>query len=203
MRNLGIIGTCVTLFLSGCMYTHPRTERTYMQSQEYEIFSIEEHPTVLPSEFVGFCVLPLQNPADPRGRATVDLVSNYMERHGYKRVTQEELRAHTPLVKRTFMLGVGYEESFSHNTLGLTLTLYYLDPVTLQNIPFYTAKTKFDGYPIKRETLQPVMRDLFDTTPMWDSKGETIFPRMSADASIVEQYMLDLAFARMKLQHTR
>lgn len=196
------IAAC-TLLLTCCYYHHARTDQTYMLNKDYDLFEIDEHPQYLPNDFVGFCPLPLETPSDPRGRAAVELVSRYLENHGYKRVLRDELLANQKLIDKTFMLGVGYRESFSYDELELNISLYYLDKKQRKNVPFYAANTKFDGYPLNRNAMEPVLEDLFKETPMWDDEGDPIFPSMNAPSNIVEQYVIDLAIARRRCEDER
>ena len=55
--------------LAGCVYTHPTTGHTYFFSHEYNNFAVEESLTISPSNYVGFCFLPLKE-KDEQGEVT-------------------------------------------------------------------------------------------------------------------------------------
>ena len=203
MKRMAIC-IAVMCLLSACVYHHARTDRQYFLHTDYQMYGVDmEHPEKSPDDYIGFCVLPLKKPNDPRGQTAVKLVAYYLKEHGYVPVTQEELIANQDLLDRTFMLGVGYHESFAYETLQLQISLYTLDRETRKNEKFWSWKAKFDGYPLDRRRIEPALQDLFVELPMWEEEKGPLFPKMALSTNAVERFMIDVAAARMAVENER
>ena len=187
------------LILTGCMYTHKPTDLTYFLHTEYDVFAFDEHPTITPSNFIAFCTMPMEKSDDDRGRLLTQLVEFSLTEHGYYKVSKDELVIEPRLIPRTFLVGLGYTESFTYDSLQIQLDLFQIDPESQQNNLFWSWKAKFDGYPICRDTVEPALKDVFTLEPIDWNRTEPIFPPMSASTNAVKEFMGFVASARRKL----
>jgi hypothetical protein len=185
--------------LTSCIHQHQTTGLTYFLHTEYDVFNFEEHPTINPSNFIAFCTLPMEKEDDERGILLVRLIEHYLQEHGYYKITKDELLANQALLPYTFLLGVGYTESFSYGTVQIELNLYKINEHTKENDQFWSWKAKYDGYPISRDTIEPALKDIFVLEPIDYKRTETIFPYMSAKTNTVRGFLGDLGAARLRI----
>lgn len=194
------VGVALLAALSGCVHVEPTTGYTYLLHTDYELFHTSDDPARPVSNYIGYCMLPVEDPRDQRSHILRELVELYLQSNGYIKVTREELVAEPRLIPKTFLVGVGYVESFTYESIQLQLNLYYVDEERRVHVPFYSWKAKFDGYPVTRRTVEPALRDLFVKEPMdWFTHGP-IFPRRGAPAAEVERFYEHLAAARLKVR---
>ena len=207
MRNVlsSLFAIAALVFLSGCVYTHPTTGNTYFFSTEYNNFAVEESVNISPSNYVGFCFLPLKAD-DEQGVADLirGLTTKYLTDHGYVLVTKEELLEDTALVDYTFLVGLEYNESMLYERFDLSIYLYNADKRdNYKNHLFWSFSCQRDSYPITRANLEPIYQDLFTQEPANWGEYATIFPKRSVPNAIFNEYNERLSSARerrMRLQ---
>jgi hypothetical protein len=185
--------------LTSCVHQHQSTGLTYFLHTEYDVFNFEEHPSISPSNFIAFCTLPMEKQEDERGELLIRLIEHYLQQHGYLKISKDELLANEDLIPQTFLVGVGYTESFTYDTIQIEFNLYQINLQTKENEQFWSWKTKFDGYPISRDTVEPALKDIFVLEPIDYKRTETIFPRMSANTNSVRSFMEEIASARLNI----
>lgn len=184
--------------LTGCVYTHPTTGHTYFFSHEYNNFAVEESLNISPSNYVGFCFLPLKE-KDEQGIADLiqGLTTKYLTDHGYVLVTQEELREDTSLIDYTFLVGLDYTESMLYERIDVSIFLYNADKRdNYKNHLFWSFMCQRDVYPITRSNLEPIYQDLFTQEPVDWGEYATIFPKRSVPNSVYNAFMERLSSAR-------
>jgi len=197
-RIFFLFGLTALLFLSGCVYNHPTSGNTYFFSTEYNDFAVEESLTISPSNFVGFCFLPLKE-SDEQGVADLikGLTTKYLTDHGYVLVTQEELKEDTELVDYTFLVGIDYLESMLYERFDLSLFLYTADRSdNYKNKLFWSFHCQRDAYPITRSNLEPAYQDLFRQEPVNSGEYGTIFPKRSVPNAVFNEFNERLSSAR-------
>ena len=192
-----ILAALLLLCCAGCIYQHPSTGLTYILHDEYETFNFDESPLISPSNFVGYCWLPMDERDDERAQSAIDVITQQLQEHGYVRVAQDELLAEPRLIPKTFMVGLGYQQSFAYNTIQLELSLYQLDMKERKNKLFWVWHAKCDGFPICRNTVEPAAKDIFKNEPLDWGRKDPLFPRMGASSNQLEQFMIDLNQARL------
>lgn len=202
-RFIACLAVPALLAAAGCIHTQPSTGLSYLLHDEYEVFHFDESPVITPSNFVGFCMLPMEKVEDERAMGGIELLEYALDKHGYTKVTQEELLAEPRLIPRTFMVGLGYNQSFAYETVEAQINLYVFDQRARQNKLFWSWKGKLDGYPFDRDTFMPMLNDLFVLEPIDWFRHETIFPRCGATSNQIESFMIDLAAARLKIIQQR
>ena len=190
-------------FLSGCAYTNPTSGHTYFFSTEYNDFSVEESLAINPSNYVGFCFLPMKD-NDERGVADLirGLTTKYLEDQGYVHVTQEDLREDTSLIDYTFLVGFEYTETLLYERFDLSIQLYNADKSdNYQNHLFWSFHCQRDAFPISRANLEPIYQDLFTQEPINIGEYQTLFPKRSVPNSIYNAFNQRLASARERRQN--
>lgn len=194
------LGVALMALLAACVHVEPATGYTYFLHTDYELFHTSDDPARPVSNFIGYCMLPMEDPNDARAVIVRELAELYLRSNGYIRVTREELLAEPRLIPHTFLVGVGYVESFAHESIQLQMNLYYVDQEKRAHVPFWSWKAKFGGYPVTRRTVEPAFRDLFVREPMDWFKSGTIFPRRGAPPSEVTWFYEYLAAARLAVR---
>jgi len=192
------LAVCAVAGLAGCVHVNPVTGLTYFLHTDYSVFYIDESPTRPVSNYLGFCLLPMQEAQDDRAVLIHDLLGIYLTSNGYIRVTQPELKAEPKLLDHTFLVGAGYVQSFAYETTQLQVNLYYYDQTTKKNRIFWTWKAKYDAYPVMRKTIEPAFRDVFCKEPIDWGRHEAMFPRRGATELDIDAFYEDLAAARLK-----
>ncbi|MBR5624681.1 hypothetical protein IKW72_06735 [bacterium] len=185
-------------FNCGCIYKHPPTGNTYFFSTEYNDFTVEESLAISPSNYVGFCFLPMKE-SDDRGVSDLiqGMTSKYLTDHGYVLVTQEDLKEDTSLIDYTFLVGFEYKESLLYERYDLSIYLYNADRKDdYQNHLFWSFSCQRDAFPISRANLEPVYQDLFTQEPANWGEYATIFPKRSVPNSIFNEFNERLNSAR-------
>ncbi|MCX7846623.1 MAG: hypothetical protein N2595_01105, partial [bacterium] len=202
MKRGHIWGAAVicAVVVTGCVHVEPSTGRTYFLHTDYALFQTSDDPARPVSNYIGYCMLPMEDPRDERAQIVRALVEEYLGSNGYIRVTREELIAEPRLIPHTFLVGVGYVESFTYEEIQLQLNLYYVDEAKRRHVPFWSWKARYGGYPVSRRTVEPALRDLFVREPLdWREHG-SIFPRRGAPVSAVGWFYEYLAAARLKVR---
>ncbi len=203
LSRLSALALCAALvaLLPACVHVEPATGYSYFLHTDYELFHTSDDPARPVSNFVGYCMLPMEDPKDTRATIVRELTELYLRSNAYVRVTRDELLAEPRLIPHTFLVGVGYVESFAYETIQLQLNLYYVDQEQRTHVPFWSWKAKYDGYPLARRTVEPALRDLFVRQPMDWNKTAPIFPRRSAPPSEVTWFYEYLAAARLAVRN--
>ena len=199
--RLLLFASLMLVVFTGCVYTHPSTGHTYFFSHEYNNFAVEESLNINPSNYVGFCFLPLKE-AEDQGIAELiqGLTTKYLTDHGYVLVTKEELREDTSLIDYTFLVGLDYTESMLYERIDISLFLYNADKRdNYQNHLFWSFSCQRDAYPITRSNLEPIYQDLFTQEPVDWGVEATIFPKRSVPNHVYNAFMERLSSARDRL----
>lgn len=199
--RLLLFASLMLVVFTGCVYTHPSTGHTYFFSHEYNNFAVEESLNINPSNYVGFCFLPLKE-AEDQGIAELiqGLTTKYLTDHGYVLVTKEDLREDTSLIDYTFLVGLDYTESMLYERIDISLFLYNADKKdNYQNHLFWSFSCQRDAYPITRSNLEPIYQDLFTQEPVDWGVETTIFPKRSVPNHVYNAFMERLSGARDRL----
>lgn len=186
------------LLLTGCAYTNPVNGYTYLFGHEYNSFNVEQSLNLSPSNYVGFCFMPMKE-TDERGVADLvrGLTSQYLINQGYVLVTQEDLLEDTSLIDYTFLVGFEYTESMLFERFDLAIQLYNADRADgYKNKLFWEFSCQKEDFPISRSSLEPVYQDLFTKEPCNWGVYETLFPRRSVPNKIINEYNQRLSAAR-------
>ncbi|MCX7003902.1 MAG: hypothetical protein NTV22_11590 [bacterium] len=195
------IGAVLLLLLAACMHVNQATQLTYFLHTDYEAFDVQEEPGLSVSNYVAYCMMPMDKTDDASAKMLQKIAEMYLTSNGYYKLTQPELMAEPKLIPLTFLVGLSYVQSFAYETLQLQMNLYYVDPATRKNVQFWSWKAKYDGYPVSRTTIEPAFRDLFIKQPMDWGEQATMFPPMGAPLQQREQFYEWLANARVRLQN--
>ncbi len=190
------------LLITSCFYTHQTTGDTYFLHTDYETFVVEDRPDIPVSNYIGYCFLPVEKLEDESTINIIELFDYFLTKHGYIKISKEEMLAQPPLIQKTYMVGFGHHSSFSYDTVQMQINLYYLDVKKKKNQIFWSWKAKFDGYPLTRTLVEPAFKDIFFKEPFGKSK-QPLLPKMSAQSNTFEKFIVDLARARMKLQEEK
>jgi hypothetical protein len=184
---------------SACVHVQKSTDLSYLLHTDYAAFEVNEDPMISVSNFIGYCLLPMDKPEDSRGALLQDLAAKYLSSNGFRRVQWAELRANKRLAPKTFLVGLSYVESFAYETLQLQMNLYFVNTNTHVQTAFWSWKAKYDAYPLNREKVEPAFRDLFLRKPMEIGEDLTLFPRMDALPQDMNAFYLELATARERV----
>jgi len=189
----------VAFALASCFYHDKHTDTDYILHTEYEVFDITKDPNVDFEKFVGFCMMPLENEEDERGKTCISLLSHRLKEKGFVEVKREELVAESGLVPTTILVGIGYNESYLYGTIQLEINAYKINKKGSGDM-IWSWKAKFDGYPVCQQTIDPAFDDLFQLEPVDYGKTEPLYKKIKASTNDIERFMINLAKARRSIK---
>ena len=100
--------------LAGCMHVQESTQLTYFLHTDYEAFDVQEDPERSVSNYVAYCILPMDKKDDAAAQMIEKVAVVYLNSNGYYRLTQQELLAEPALIPMTFLVGLSYVQSFAY-----------------------------------------------------------------------------------------
>ena len=194
------LATAACVALLGCYYQHPRTQAMYQLHTEYDVFQIDDSPADPVTNYLGFCMMPMEDAEDPRASVLEELTKFYLQSNGYVQVEREQLVADPRLVPDTFLVGLSYVQSFAYGTIQLQMNLYKINPETRQNEQIYAWKAKFDEFPIVQHNVEPAYQDLFCKEPIsWPDVGP-MFPYRTRPTNEVARFTERAEAARLRVE---
>jgi hypothetical protein len=197
MNGLRWLACCSLLgLLAGCGYHNPTTGFDYLLNNRYAVFQVNGNPEWSLSNYVGYVMLPLQHGEDPRGRAANDVFESYLLDAGYLTVTTAEFMHSSYVADHTFLVGISYVEEFVKGSVNVSVDLHAVAPTTMVDVVIWSWNVALDKYPLEHATFEPAVKDLFTAQPLQLNRVDPIFPWMSAQSNVVQQFRSELSRAR-------
>lgn len=200
MGRIGRIGRIAWLIVvmggvAGCWYTAP-TGRKYMLRVDPATVELVVGQGVNFSNYVGYCLAVGDVRDDVGYQEALQLLEEKLQRHGYVKVSKEELLAERGLLSNVFVVELTYAGYFEEGELEVRLTLYEFEGGGKSERVIWSWRSRVNEYPISRANIKPVLEDIFDTEPMGWGEDERLLPKMAAGEGTVKAFYEALERAR-------
>jgi len=197
MKSLRLcVCALIVLVIGACSHPQAKTDFGYMVNNRYAAIHRSDKPEHGLSNFIGYCVLPLQKPDDPRGKAVQTVFARYLTQAGYIPVETAAFMHNAHVQEKTFLVGISYTESFDAGAAAVTVDLHAIEPATKADNTIWSWSVTLNSYPLDDAAFDPAVHDLFTPQPLQLNSLEPIFPAMTATPEEIAQFQTELARAR-------